>query len=126
MKTEAVLTEIGKIWGRDAIYLDSLQMLNEATFQLKGEITSSENKLYSITFSGVHLFKIIELDYDTTEYTSSFDKVIDSIVLTELIEKDKAEHIGKIDNNYNHYIFRTYDSVFEVICKEYELSLSNG
>ena len=42
---------------------------------------------------------------------------------TVMIKEDKEMHIGKIDNSYKHFVFRTYDTVFEVIGKDYELEL---
>jgi len=122
-KTEPIITEIGKIWGRDAIYLDEMKMINEMTFQLSGEITNPIEKKYIITFKEVHLFKMIELDFDETEYKSSFDIVENSTQLKNMIKIDDAEHIGKIDSSFKHYVFRTYDTVFEIIGKEYELIL---
>jgi len=119
-KTEPIITEIGKIWGRDAIYLDEMKMINEMTFQLSGEITNPIEKKYIITFKEVHLFKMIELDFDETEYKSSFDIVENSTQLKNMIKIDDAEHIGKIDSSFKHYVFRTYDTVFEIIGKEYE------
>ena len=122
-KIEPIITEIGKIWGRDAIYLDEMKMINEMTFQLSGEITNPVEKKYIITFKEVYLFKMIELDFDELEYQSSFDIVKNSEQVNNMIKLDKEEHIGKIDNSFMHFVFRTYDTVFEIIGKEYELEL---
>ncbi len=126
-----ILTEVGKIWGRDAIFLDRVTIINESTFQLTGEFISdlcsnlrdTHDRKYQITFKGVHLFKMIELDFDEIEYQSSFDLIENSKQLLRMINEDKARHIGKIDATYKHYVFRTYDTVFEIIGKDFELLL---
>ncbi len=123
IKIEPIITEIGIISGRDAIYLNDLTMLNEMTFRLSGKIIRAVERKYTITFKKVHLFKIVELDFDEIECQSSFDKVVNSVQLDKMIEVDKQESIGKIDNSFRHYVFRTYDSVFEIICKEFDLQL---
>lgn len=126
-----IITEVGKIWGRDAIFLDKVNVVNESTFQLIGEfngalcsnLKDNEDRKYKITFFHVHLFKMIELDYDDTEYESAFDLLENSKELLKMKNIDKTEHLGKIDDSYKHYIFRTYDTVFEIIGKQYELTL---
>lgn len=126
-----VITEVGKIWGRDAIFLDKVNVINESTFELIGEFNAAlcsnlkgcDDRKYSLTFKGAHLFKMTELDFSEIEYTSSFDLVENSDQVSKMVHADKTEHIGKIDPSYKHYIFTTYDTVFEVICKEFVLKL---
>ena len=126
-----IITSVGKIWGRDAIYLDNVNVVNESTFELSGEfngtlcsnLDNNTNKGYRITFNSVHLFKMIELDYDEIDYESSFDLIENSEQVAKMIKEDKEMHIGKINNSYKHFVFRTYDTVFEVIGKDYELEL---
>jgi hypothetical protein len=124
-----IITEVGEISGRDAIFLDKVNVINETTFELTGEfigtlcsnLKAKEDKNYKITFKNVYLFKMIELDFDEIEYHSSFDLIENSKQLSKLIDRDKRMHIGKIDNSYKHYVFRTYDTVFEIIGKEFIL-----
>lgn len=123
-KINSVKTEIGEIWGRDAIYLSDMKMINEMTFMLTGFITKPSEKNYSITFHEVHLFKMIELDFDTIPYKSAFDIIENSQKIEEMVKQDLRMSIGKIDHSYNHYVFRTYDSVFEIIGKNFELKLN--
>jgi len=133
MKQEIIpiITPVGKIWGRDAIFLDEVKIINEVTFEIIGEFVGKlcENlkddtyQKYHITFNSVHLFKMIELDYDEIEYESSFDLVKNSEQILKMIKTDKEMSIGKIDKSYNHYVFRTYDSVFEIIGTGFQLNL---
>lgn len=124
-KITPIITPVGKIWGRDATFLDEviiiiIIIIDEVIFELVGHFNGNlcENlddhtiQKYSIVFSSVHLFKMIELDYDEIEYESSFDEVKNSGQLAKMIKMDEQMHIGKIDKNYRHFIFRTYDSVF--------------
>lgn len=129
--TIPVITDVGKIWGRDAIFLDKVNVINESTFELTGEFNAalcsnlkgSDDRKYSLTFKGVHLFKMTELDFSEIEYNSSFDLIENSDQVSKMVRADKNGHIGKIDPSYKHYIFTTYDTVFEVICKEFDLKL---
>lgn len=120
-----VITDVGKIWGRDAIFLDKVNIINESTFELGGELNvkDSDGRKYSLTFKGVHLFKMTELDFSEIEYNSSFDLIENSEQISKMVRADKANHIGKIDLSYKHYVFTTYDTVFEVICKEFAFKL---
>ena len=128
-----IITEVGKIWGRDAIFLDKVNIINEATFELSGEfngklcsnLPDSSYRGYTITFKNVHLFKMTELDFDEVDYESAFDLIENSEQVLKMMNKDKAHDVGKIDNTYKHYVFRTYDTVFEIIGKDFELKLDN-
>jgi hypothetical protein len=123
-----VITDAGEIWGRDAIFLTDID-LTEGHLQLKGYLRASActglsgdiDSAYTITFPGYLSVKVTELDFDAKEYTSSFDEILNSDEINKLIEMDRAESIYKIDNSYRHFIFRTYDLVFEVISKSFEL-----
>ncbi len=126
-----IITSVGKIWGRDAIFLDEVKIVNEITFEITGDFNGNlcENleddtsQKYHIIFNSVHLFKMTELDYDEIEYESSFDEITNSEQLAKMIKMDNEMHIGKIDKSYRHFVFRTYDSVFEIIGTGFELNL---
>ncbi|MBO0593973.1 hypothetical protein I2486_21445 [Cellulophaga sp. E16_2] len=130
-KIVPIITSVGKIWGRDAIFLDEVKIIDETTIEIIGSFNGNlcenlkddSDKKYSIIFSSVHLFKMIELDYDEIEYESSFDEVKNSNQLVKMINMDKEMHIGKIDKDYKHFVFRTYDTVFEIIGMRFELNL---
>ncbi|WP_196889875.1 hypothetical protein [Aureivirga sp. CE67] len=127
MKEPIIIKELGKIWGRDAIYLDKIEFEGTYLIKLIGEINGSLCEIpqkkewipYEIIFKGILEFKMTELDlYIDSEYTSSFEKVINS----DLINSYK-EISDKLKETHNHYIFHTYDDVFQIIAEEYELKL---
>jgi hypothetical protein len=127
-----IITEVGLIYGRDAIFLDKVNFINEETFELLGEFSGSlcenlndnNDVKFKIVFKNVHLFKMTELDFDEVEYKSSFDEIENSIQINKMIEIDNQNNIKKIDKTYKHYIFRTYDTVFEIIGKDYSLEIN--
>jgi hypothetical protein len=131
-KNVPVITKAGKIWGRDSIFLGEINFINESEIEIIGSFNGSlcSNLIkgqffsYRITFKGINLFKMIELDYNESDYQSSFDLIENSKTLKHLIKLDKKQNSGgKIDNTHKHYIFTTYDSVFEIICKNFELEI---
>ncbi|WP_298117339.1 hypothetical protein [Flavobacterium sp.] len=127
-----VITKVGLIYGRDAIFLDKVNFINEETFELLGEFSGSLCKnlndnndvKFKIVFKNVHLFKMTELDFDEVEYKSSFDEIENSIQINKMVEIDNQNNLKKIDKTYKHYIFRTYDTVFEIIGKDYSLEIN--
>lgn len=125
-----VITSLGKIYGRDAIFLKSLEFINETTIKLRGNFNGdlcekiNEDKNYEIVFQDIISFKMIEFDFDTKPYKSSFVYIENSIELKKLIKIDKEEFINKINDSFKHYIFRAYDSSFEIIAKDFHLSLN--
>lgn len=127
-----IITEVGLIYGRDAIYLSNVNFINEETFELLGEFSGScceylsdtIDVKFEIVFNNVHLFKMTELDFNEVEYKSSFDLIENSNTLSKMLKVDTQNNIKKIDKTYNHYIFRTYDTVFEIIGKDYSLKIT--
>jgi hypothetical protein len=120
-----IITEVGKIWGRDAIFLDQFTMLSETKFQLKGAFNTSlcsnfetHGYLeYTIVFSEVVFLSMIEHELDDSKYESAFDLVENSKKINNLSKMDE------INNELKHFIFRTYDTVFEIIAMGYKLEL---
>ena len=117
----AIETQLGYLNGRNCIFLgDALFKKGVSELLLKGEINQNlcSKKLqgldvpFSITFFDILALKIVELD--SWDYCSSscFDEVIDSSWMQELS--------GKVNENYHHFLFQTYDDVFEVVCLRYE------
>ena len=129
MNEPIIIPELGKIWGRDAIFLDGIEFNGTHSVKLIGDFNGSlceniENKKwvsYELTFKGILEFKITELDFFLdTEYTSSFEKVVDSSKLNEF---SKSSQNFKWKDSHKHYIFHTYDDVIELIASEFELKL---
>jgi hypothetical protein len=134
-------TEVGFITGRDAIFLDTLKMVTESEFCIAGGLMGTHcSKIdedieikFSITFKGVLLFKMLELDFDDYPYASCFDLIENSSKLAAMRKRCNVIGIGKMDSGMNsqgkychdiyhqHFIFRTYDTVFEIIAQSYDL-----
>jgi len=126
---EPIETVAGVIYGRDAIFLDDVHFdYQKKTVELCGELNSTlcskykdKNSYikYSLTFSGVLAFAMIELDLKDIG-SSSFDRVVNSKWLDEMRRKD---HSAKVKSNLEHYFVCTYDDVFDIACETYELKI---
>lgn len=134
MKQQAipVTTSVGKIYGRDAIHLDSMSMQNNSNFQLQGafckglceNLTGEGFQDYTIVFYNVSWMQMIELEYcDWRKSVSSFDELLHTAQLHTILDKQRHLH-GKLNKAVKHYIFSTYDLVFEIICQRFELTLT--
>lgn len=121
-------TDIGILWGRDAIFLSNIEFdYNRNLVRLKGDLASRYDKdncqtNYTLEFSGVYIFNMVELDlsFEVLEFDfneSSFLEVKDSNLVKT------AKKIRKVD--LRHFVVQTYDDVFEVVCKDFTMSLSN-
>jgi len=121
--SQPIKTEIGFLKGRDAIYLDKFDVaIQPATLELEGSFNgklaskpTNEWIDYSIIFSGVLAFKVIELDLWDFSSASSFDEVINS--------EWRSKLNGKVSPENKHYLIQTYDYVVEVICERFLLTI---
>jgi hypothetical protein len=129
MNKPIIIEELGKIWGRDAIFLDGIEFDGTHSVRLIGDFNGSlceniKNEKwisYELTFKGILEFKITELDFfSNTEYTSSFEKVIDSDTVNRFA---KSSQNFKLNDSHQHYIFHTYDDVIELVASDFELKL---
>jgi len=129
MKEPVIIKELGKVWGRDAIYLDKIEFDGTRSVKLTGDFNGSlcenvkESKwiTYELTFKGLLEFKTIELDFfSQSEYISSFEKVKDSDRIKEF---SKHSQNFKLKDSHEHFFFHTYDDVIEVIASEFEIQL---
>jgi hypothetical protein len=118
-------TSIGILKGRDAIYLDTFDFELHGVLKLGGEIngnlaSSSIDRFirYSIIFSDVIVFKVIELDSWDYQFDSSFDEVIDSEWCKTLG--------GKITPDHKHYQVQTYDYVIEIVASKFNMSIDES
>ena len=131
---KAVQTQIGVLWGRDCIFLDSVVMPDVGTLRLQGTINAnivrdfrapagwsrSDQIPYAFLFHGCLAHQLMELDtwdsqnHDETAFLeSSFQEIGSSNWLHRLS--------GKLDQNHQHFQVATYDNVFEIICQDFEL-----
>lgn len=129
MKEPVIIKELGKVWGRDSIYLDKIEFNGTHSVKLTGDFNGSlcENVKdsgwisYELTFSGLLEFRIVELDFfSSSDYTSSFEKVKNSDRINEFSKS--LEHF-KLKESHEHFIFHTYDDVIEVIASKFDIKL---
>src|SRR4051794_7245822 len=116
-------TLIGELYGRDAIYLDTVVVSDCCnTLELAGEFNCTLATIpqqakwhrFCIRFSGVVALQVSELDAWCVSVKgewplSSFDEVEES--------SWKASFAGAtslVINEHRHYCFATYDRVFDV------------
>ncbi len=119
-KIKGIETEYGIITGRDGIFLNSISCPSQTELLLNGEFNvNGVSKQYEIKFSDVVYFISIELDFDERNLLESFGSIENS----KLIERIKnVDYDQKLSTKHRHFYFRTYDTVFEVICTMYELT----
>ena len=125
---QPVETQIGFLWGRDAIYLtevhyDGHDLLLEGSINGHLATKTTEKWLrYAIVFSGVLAFRSVELDSWHHLYSpakiekTSFAEVINSRWKTDLG--------GKVTPSDKHFYFSTYDDVFDIICRDFVLNVA--
>lgn len=126
MKTQAIETVVGILYGRNAIYLDEVHQRFDPPTPLffKGALSTSccqeykgTSKFidYSLLFENTKFFSCCELDYYKHEksLSSSFDTVQDSNLL----------QMFSFGSEYKHYVLATYDLVYEIVAKKFTLSV---
>jgi hypothetical protein len=110
-------TALGRLDGRDCIYLDSFAFEDgTGTLVLDGSIngnlcsTRQPGRFvpYTLRFRGVLAIKMVELDSCDWDMESSFDEIRDSEWIRSLG--------GKVTAAHRHYFVQTYDYVFDVVC----------
>jgi len=129
-----ISTEIGTLCGRDAIYLDGVAVSDNCnTLELSGEFNCAlaskpppvpaRWQAYQLRFRGVLAYQVVELD--TWESAaggswpeSSFDEVSESEWLARI-----RGPMSRVAPQHRHFVFRTYDRVFEVVCTMFELTM---
>lgn len=106
------------------MYLDEVKLegpVNTVTLlgELNGNLCSDKQPeqwiRYRLEFKGVLALRVVELDSRSWEGQSSFDEVMESDWIRDLG--------GKVTEANRHFVLQTYDDVFDVICREYELTL---
>lgn len=130
-KAVAINTHIGYLNGRDCIYLrkviqdedDNLIIECEFNGRLVSSLKNDEWLNGVLTFKSVIYYQSCEIDtyfnqMDFLKTQSSFDEIQDSQLL-------KGTPIRQDFNkdNYRHYVVHTYDFIFDILAKEYELAI---
>ncbi len=130
----AVHTPLGYLYGRDAIYVDKVDYeLNDRKVTLTGEFNGalgSESKSddfigYTLRFEGVYYFKATELDLHGDYLpTGPVDIKSDWLEYRQSALLEQAQKKGKASlKELRHFVLFTYDDVFEIGCRSYELEL---
>jgi hypothetical protein len=124
-------TVVGITAGRDAIYLDGVHYTpSELRLTLQGDLTGSlcsQNEdgaawiAYKLTFLGVLAFQMIEIDLSRWRGQSSFDEVRQSVRLGAVQAQDETQSVS---SRHKHFYVMTYDHVFDIIAKIYQLVTS--
>lgn len=120
MKKVVIIDEIWKIYWRDGIFLDfcefdgyNLILKWEFNWNLCEKVSKDVFINYKITFSWVLDYRVTELDYfekfySNQEYISSFEEIIDS------------EKTNFWNRKLRHFLFYTYDYIFEIVCEKFD------
>jgi len=116
---EPIDTELGNLYGRDAIYLDNeIFDKNKSELFLTGEVNGNlcskkhtgEFIPYEIKFTGVLTYNKIELD----EWLS----------LDKPLFHETSSFYCVTNNENQTYVFQTYDDVFEIKCANYDFKIN--
>ncbi|MEW4369064.1 hypothetical protein [Paenibacillus kandeliae] len=140
MKSKAVTTPLGLMYGRDAIYVDQVhyqydrrKLLLEGS--LNGELGSESDTEkfvpYQLTFEGVYYFRATELDLhfalDDMEDSENMEGPIEHSNWVEYTDSPllrSAREEGKPElQEMRHFVLYTYDDVFKIGCRSYTLKL---
>lgn len=125
-KFKGLKTELGKIEGRDAIYLDKITFHNEHEMTLTGEFYLSNGnnrfcKQFEMKFKGIVFLSMIELDFESTG-PGAGPESLGVIENSEKIKQfERMDHSSKLKSTHKHYHISTYDTVFEIISSEFQL-----
>ena len=116
---EPIVTDLGLLRGRDAIYVDRLEQI-KGKVEISGEINGrlagdkrNEWVSFSISFSGVLALEVQETDICRWQIKSSFDEVIESSWLDTL-------GLGQA-NRHRHFVVSGYDSIIRVAAEDFTI-----
>ena len=103
-KIIGLITKLGKIEGRDAIYLDRIIFNSETDLTLTGDFNVNEkDHKFKMNFKGITFLSIIELDFDKREQMESLATIKDSEKIKEFKSLD---HSSKINDKHIETIVR--------------------
>ena len=123
-----VVTPLGELRGRDAVFLEGIDV-GRNVLTLRGEFNGrllspprEEYIGYTLSFGGLVAFSMTELDACSEFGVSSFDEILNSKWVREIGRNVEPDALGQ--SGLRHFFVQTYDDVFSVVCRGYELSLS--
>ncbi len=113
-------TKHGKIFGRDAIFLDEIVFPNENQLILCGVLNTygGQDEQYKIKFKDTVHISMTTLDLaEAYEGGGSFCRVENSTLIKQLNQRE-----GFPLEEFIHFHFQTYDTVFAIVAEGYELN----
>jgi len=120
-----IVTTLGVINGRNAIYLDDIKQSfspNQLLFigEINGKLCSNNTSghrwySYEVCFNLIQAYDCRELEICKLNTESSFDEIMHSELIAELKLAGKG---------YKHYILSTYDYVYSIVSKGFELKIT--
>ncbi|MBS7528918.1 hypothetical protein IC619_000225 [Hazenella sp. IB182353] len=122
-KNVPIITKLGRIDGRDGIYLESVvQEDYDITFSgdingvlVENNILQQEWYVYKIIFTSVQLYEGIKIDECKWNIDSSFDEVVNSSKINALRFLNSSD--------YRHFIFATYEYIYSIIARDYTINI---
>lgn len=129
-----VITELGVISGRDAIDLNKQEMIQKPfglifSGEINGKLCSnnisgSDWISYQLSFDYPLFFSCCELDlYRISDLVSSFDILENSKLVADIHQNDVCE---KFKDNFKHYVFATYDYVYEIVARDFTFTVKEN
>jgi hypothetical protein len=134
MEYKAIKTEeVGYINGRDAVFLDEFkQIFNDTqncifkgtfnTKKIESEMRENDYLQYILSFKNVVYYQCCELDtyINEVKLDSSFDMIDNSNLIKDL---KNGRQSSKVKKEHKHYVFATYDYVYDIIATDYNLEI---
>jgi hypothetical protein len=126
-KYVAVVTPLGELHGRDAIFLNEV-IVGRNVLKLRGEFNGGlisrpqEDDIgYTLAFNGLVAFSMTTLDACSEFGVSSFDEILNSkwLQIRRNVRPDALDY-----NGLRHFFVQTYDDVFSIVSRGYELLLN--
>ncbi len=121
---QPIQTELGTLFGRDAVYLDEVDYNFERNIltligSINGRLSSSKTDKwfdYKLIFKGIVAFMNYSIDSWDYSSKSSFDEVVKSDWIKLLNQKVTPTH--------KHYLLQTYDDVLEIVGGTFTLEIT--
>lgn len=122
-----VETSVGYITaGRDAVHVDSIEQ-KSSTLTFKGDINSrfcrpEYQKLrwhpFQLTFEDVKVYRCENIEvYPWQEWNCEY-------AFSEVMNSEWHAEYGMEKDIYRHFIFETYDYIYFVLCKNFEMVMT--
>lgn len=103
---------------------NEVELIGEINASLCSQVNDEEYIPYKFIVKGIHYFNMVELDIS---YTNVLKDVEVNSSLTEVTGSDLLTTIKEVRGlNLRHLIICTYDEIFEIACKEFEMKFNTS